>query len=1475
VSDPNPHPETHARDHDAHHHGAPYRALRWALYGIGGVLALVLLLGGGALLWLRTGSGSSFVVSKIEAAVPGLKLEGVSGLPFDFRADRITMADRDGVWLTMEGVVGDLAGRALLGQTVRLEELSATRVNVARAPVPEEKPEEPKDPNAAFELPVGVEVKRLSLPRIELGAPLLGGEPALLSAEGSAALPAGTPQGTANLVVNRIDDKPGRVALAATYVPNQKLDLDLKAEEPGGGVIAGLLGIEGKPPVSVTLNGKGPLENWAGRLEAKAGDAVSAVADATIKAVQGRYGFGLNGTAAVSPLLPEEYRALAGDNVTIQAAGTIEPGSRVLIDNAQVNAAAATVTAKGAYGLDAAGAMDLAFDAKAGPESPLHALVEEPVWRSLSLAGTLKGTAREPQLDANLVADGTAFGQVQAERLAATVTTRPQGGDVLGFTLDAALEGVTSADPNLKGIDGARPTVALAGSLNRATTDVKLDRLELDAFATKLAGTATVGRGGETAQANLTLRSEDLSRLGAALARPEMKGALNLQADLDKKGQDLTANVKGGGEGLTLGIPAADALLAGRATLSAAVTKRGEETLVRDLAVTGGNLRATGEATLRGKVLTSRFDATIADLAPLGVAVGTPLEGAARVEATATGPTDNLAARATLTSDGMKVQTQQFGPTRLVADMKGLPDNIRGRVDGDASVEGRPLKLGADISKQGDNLRLADLGLSLGANRIAGAIEANLAAPTATGQLRADLPDLAPLAALAGQAVEGRATATIKLDAPKGKQSVALDMNAQQIARTLPTGDRQSLGRLTVTGRVEDATSPKPRVDLRAEARDARLPDGRLDGITATLAGPLSDARFAFNTTGEIGKPLRLDAAGTLARTEAATSVTLTRFEGRYDGTGLSQQGRATFTQGADGVKVQGLRLVSGNARITADGQLGQKAVQAKAEIARLPLSLVRMIDPTLPLHGEINGNLTLGGSPQDPRGDLRLAMTGLGVEERPPSRDEELNARLEGTWRGGRVASTLRAEGRTGALDLTARLEGPLVMRDGAPAVPDEGPISGQVRGALDMAALNDFLAASGDRLAGGMRVALDIGGTAGDPRLAGSVGIDKGRYENHKLGTIVENIQARLEGSPEGLVIRQFTGATPKGGTLEAGGAIRIDPSWGDRQIEVTFKANNAKVVQIDEAQAWADADLSLRGSFQTMLLDGRVRLRKAYISFPEKLPAAVAELEVVEVRNGIPIDDEKTMVAMARKQQPAAARIINLRLEAVAANQIYVQGRGLDAEFKADLDIGGTTDDPQITGAVDLVKGTLSALGQTFELERAKATFQGGTDPTLDISARAERGDFTAIVNVTGRPSDPKLQLSSEPAVPEDEILARLLFDRSVGELSALEALQLAQSAAQLAGVGGSGPGIMDKVKRGLGVDRLEFKGSENGEGPGTVAAGRYIGRNLYVGVENELGTGQSKVTGEYEATDTIKLRGAVGRDSEVGVQFEWDY
>ena len=83
-------------------------------------------------------------------------------------------------------------------------------------------------------------------------------------------------------------------------------------------------------------------------------------------------------------------------------------------------------------------------------------------------------------------------------------------------------------------------------------------------------------------------------------------------------------------------------------------------------------------------------------------------------------------------------------------------------------------------------------------------------------------------------------------------------------------------------------------------------------------------------------------------------------------------------------------------------------------------------------------------------------------------------------------------------------------------------------------------------------------------------------------------------------------------------------------------------------------------------------------------------------------------------------------------------------------------------------------------------------------LNIAASEEIEDVTVRVNVTGRAMDPQIAFSSTPGLPQDEILSRILFGNSVGNLSTIQAVQLAASLNSLRSSGGGLNPLLDIIR-----------------------------------------------------------------------------
>ena len=276
---------------------------------------------------------------------------------------------------------------------------------------------------------------------------------------------------------------------------------------------------------------------------------------------------------------------------------------------------------------------------------------------------------------------------------------------------------------------------------------------------------------------------------------------------------------------------------------------------------------------------------------------------------------------------------------------------------------------------------------------------------------------------------------------------------------------------------------------------------------------------------------------------------------------------------------------------------------------------------------------------------------------------------------------------------------------------------------------------------------------------------------------------------------------------------------------------------------------------------LVAGRYRLGRA-------AAATIPRLAVIEINRSADEPDE------------AAAPIPwALDLKARARNRLAVTGLGLDSEWRADLIIKGTVNDPAIAGRADLVRGGYEFAGRRFELDRGMIRFQGEAppDPVLDIVAQADLEGLDASIRVSGTGLRPEISFQSTPALPEDELLSRLLFGSSITSLSVPEALQLAAAVASLRSGGGTSLNPINTLRRAAGLDRLRILPADPSTGQGTaVAAGKYLTRRTYVEVISD-GQGYSATRVEFQLTrwlSVLSTISTIGRQS-ASVRVSKDY
>jgi translocation and assembly module TamB len=578
----------------------------------------------------------------------------------------------------------------------------------------------------------------------------------------------------------------------------------------------------------------------------------------------------------------------------------------------------------------------------------------------------------------------------------------------------------------------------------------------------------------------------------------------------------------------------------------------------------------------------------------------------------------------------------------------------------------------------------------------------------------------------------------------------------------------------------------------------------------------------------------------------------------------MALAGPARLVLEAGRLRIDDLALRVGAGRIAVSALAGD-ALDLQIRAADVPLAAAAILRPDLGLAGTLDMTARLTGPATRPSGDYSVSVRGLSA---PPLREAGLGA------------VGLRASGRLadGRASLDAVLDipraGQLTARGSVPI--GEGALDMALRGRLDLALANGLLSQTGQRVGGAVDVDVAIRGTPAAPDLTGSAVLASARFEDPLRGVRLEGITGRLVARGDAIAIEGLSARTPNGGSLQASGRVAVDPAQGfPGEIRVTGR--RAQLAASPEATAIADLDLTLSGPLaRRPTVTGQVELITLDIALPERLGAVAAPL--ANARHVAPPPQAAARLALDRRRgaaggrRPVAPFEAALDLTVVARNRIFVRGRGLQAELGGSLRLTGTTRDVAALGAFDLRRGRLDILGQRLELTRGRLDFAGDLVPTLDLVAETRAVDITARIAVTGPAASPEIAISSDPDLPQDEVLSRLLFRRAAGGLSPSQALQLAQAVATLSG--GEG-GAFESLRRSLGVDSFDITTGAGG-GP-AVGVSRYISDRIRLGVAAGARPEESGVTVDIDVSRRLRLQGSAGADgrSSVGVAAEWDY
>lgn len=660
-----------------------------------------------------------------------------------------------------------------------------------------------------------------------------------------------------------------------------------------------------------------------------------------------------------------------------------------------------------------------------------------------------------------------------------------------------------------------------------------------------------------------------------------------------------------------------------------------------------------------------------------------------------------------------------------------------------------------------------------------------------------------------------------------------------------------AVGSVTFSGRIDGAEPLRIAVQLDQLVEPALGMDQlsghadvsfSCDGINGSVQadarrGALQGrAETAFSYAGRILQLPRMTFSGPAVSGEAAVSIDFSGDGWRVD------------------LQSLGIRAMdAADIRIAGEGSAERLAFEGRIlpfELSRLPISgftnLAARVDGTVSLTGSLRAPVVQAGLEV-----LELASAGEALVELPA-----LNVRVSGQLAGGqlRVDTVItNAAGSCLAADLTMPCAFSL---DPFSFAPQPQAAAGRLSADIDLDLLNRLPLFADQRIEGLLEADL-----AYDRGLSGALRLERGTYEHFVLGVVVRDIDLDCAAVNGGVQINSATATDGADGRMVlAGGVV-------SNRLDLVFELSRAAVVRRDDLEAVLSGRIGIGGPLHRPEVTGKLTVNRAEIligNIPPPLPPLLTDYDAGAVTQAV-------AKAASRMALP-----FGVDLELDLADQVYADASMISSVWGGSLRLQNTLQGLCVKGRVEPRRGYVSFIGKKFRFTGGRIDIDGTVPvmPSMNrLTAEYSRGGFAARLILNGRLDNPDYILESTPAMPEDEILAQVLFNRDASSITPYQAFQIASAARQLSG-GLRGPGFMYQMRRAVGIDTLEWReGAEAGDAS-SVAAGKFVTPSLYIEINQALDArGETGMIAEYEITRHLSIETGVGAQMRPGIGVNW--
>lgn len=398
---------------------------------------------------------------------------------------------------------------------------------------------------------------------------------------------------------------------------------------------------------------------------------------------------------------------------------------------------------------------------------------------------------------------------------------------------------------------------------------------------------------------------------------------------------------------------------------------------------------------------------------------------------------------------------------------------------------------------------------------------------------------------------------------------------------------------------------------------------------------------------------------------------------------------------------------------------------------------------------------------------------------------------------------------------------------------------------------------------------------GTASDPHFEGTVNISNGAFAVGMSGARYRDARMAVALERDRVTVKALHVEDRDGHALDVTGSLAThELRVGD--FAVTARARDFEVMRNEFGTTAVDADLDLRGQFESPRLTGAITITGGELNVDEILDRALlrpyatqaAAAPALPVAAPIAVDPLAVLNPWQR---------LGLDLEVRSRGTLRMVGDNVQVSSGTPIGLGNVNvraygdvylyKDPGqplfITGALDSLTGTYAFQGRRFDLDPTSSIiFRGELNPELYVTVRRTISAVETRVSIVGPLNEPELRLSSTPALDDSNILALIVFNTSLNELSSAQQQELAVRAGTLA-AGFLATPLVTALERSLGLDILEIElqpgGAQGTTASPRVTVGDEIAPGLVARFSRQFGAQDySEATIEYYLSRLFRIR-----------------